>query len=241
MEPQAGTSRAGKRTTKADLIRRNIRIDGGGASCAIDEFSGCVYAQAKLDASAISWEGLKDIFDPISETLNTTINRHVLGINVQYKFRGKRVIRTLGMVEVSERQTAAVLKVKIMEILNQYGLTLDSDEEQATSLEHERNLTESLSEEFEENINLVRCSIHTQQLAVLDVIKKSDPTVKEITAIAKKCRALKYKPTFDQKAAKYPPVWCQTRWTGIYKMINSFAGQEAFFRDLGEQFPELGN
>ncbi|XP_038106601.1 LOW QUALITY PROTEIN: uncharacterized protein LOC6049790 [Culex quinquefasciatus] len=176
------------------------------------------------------------------------------------------------MVEVSERQTAAVLKVKIMEILNQYGLTLENifsvtvdnganmlaavrqlkrelgltentehldSDEAGHFLEHERNLTESLSEEFEENINLVRCSIHTLQLAVLDVIKNSDPTVKEITAIAKKCRALKYKPTFDQKAAKYPPVWCQTRWSGIYKMINSFAGQEAFFRDLGEQFQNL--
>nr|XP_029713643.1 uncharacterized protein LOC115257827 [Aedes albopictus] len=52
-------------------------------------------------------------------------NRHVLGINVQYVLDCKIVIRTLGMIEVKERQTAAFLKTKILEVLQSYGVNVD--------------------------------------------------------------------------------------------------------------------
>ncbi|XP_021694276.1 uncharacterized protein LOC110674301 [Aedes aegypti] len=52
-------------------------------------------------------------------------HRHVLGINVQFVLDGKFVIRTLGMVEIRERQTAAFLKTKILDVLQSYGVSLD--------------------------------------------------------------------------------------------------------------------
>ncbi|XP_055623122.1 uncharacterized protein LOC129766573 [Toxorhynchites rutilus septentrionalis] len=52
-------------------------------------------------------------------------NRHVLCINAQYCIRDEIVIRTLGILEIKESQTANLLKQKIMNTLTSYGMTLD--------------------------------------------------------------------------------------------------------------------
>nr|XP_029715032.1 uncharacterized protein LOC115258770 [Aedes albopictus] len=105
---------------------------------------------------------------------------------------------------------------------------------------HSQMVIDALSAEFQEQLNLIRCSAHTLQLAVLDVINKSDDSVKEVTAIAKKCRGIKYKTHFDCHNASVPPVFNQTRWGGIYDLIHSFHVQRDFFEKLAEDFPELG-
>ncbi|XP_055634646.1 uncharacterized protein LOC129774722 [Toxorhynchites rutilus septentrionalis] len=249
----------------------------------------------------VEWEGMEQLFDPISAALGITVNkshvkmiihsvavqirailsgemknrllslkidsasrfnRHILGINVQYFLDSKIVIRTLGMIEIKDRQTAALLKTKILEILQTYGVTvkqifsvtcdnaanmlaavrklkqefdfiislqleneinLEDTENKETEPENEidtevvennrdRDLSEALSTEFhQDQLNLVPCSVHSLQLVILDVVEKSDESVKEITAVAKNCKSVKYKTHFDYHNASLPPVWGQTR------------------------------
>lgn len=99
---------------------------------------------------------------------------------------------------------------------------------------------DSLNSELENSLNLIRCCVHTLQLAILDIVNKSDESVKAVTAIAKKYRNIKYQTHFTHHGASKPPVWGQTRWGGIYKMNETFIRQQTFFDDLALQFPELG-
>ncbi|XP_062553751.1 zinc finger BED domain-containing protein 4-like [Armigeres subalbatus] len=98
-------------------------------------------------------------------------------------------------------------------------------------------LTAAMCSEFQENLNLVRCAVHTLQLAILDVVDKSNAMVKTVTEIAKKCKQVKYNLSFVK--VTYPPVWGQTRWCGIFDMCNHFLEYEQFFKQLANQFPEL--
>lgn len=172
------------------------------------------------------------------------------------------------MVEVTERQTAEFLKGKIMEIVQSYGVTIsqifsvtcdngsnmiaavkslkkeaalqsDEDEDEAY-LDSDDAFLDTLNNELENGLNLIRCSVHTLQLAILDVVNKSDETVKAVTSIAKKYRNIKYEAHFKHHGVKKPPVWSQTRWGGIYKMKEAFIRQQTFYDDLALQFPELG-
>lgn len=189
----------------------------------------------------------------------------------------------LGMIELKERQTAAFLKTKILEVLASYGVSieqifsvtvdnganmlaavrklkldldnilshqheiqnlshdeadLEDEEDEAEDRGHE--LTDALSHEFQEQINLIRCSVHTLQLAILDVVDKKEETIQAITTVAKKCKSIKYKKHFEYHNATLPPVWGQTRWGGIFKMIECFLRQKEFFENLGQEFSELG-
>ncbi|XP_055525420.1 uncharacterized protein LOC129718564 [Wyeomyia smithii] len=200
-------------------------------------------------------------------------DRSVLGINVQYSQSDEVVIRTLAMLEVTERQTAVFLKNKILDVLKGYEVSLDQvfsvtvdnganmcaavkelkmeleravlaeiSIEQGDNSEQDsvqRKLSAGLLEEFNNNINLIRCSVHTLQLAILDVVNKTNETVKAVTEIAKRCRNTKYKNNFKNSSASYPPIWNATRWCGIYKMMQSFVAQENFFEQLAEEYPEL--
>lgn len=122
--------------------------------------------------------------------------------------------------------------------------TEESTESQPEESTIAEDIVEKLSNEFHdqarENLNMIRCAVHTLQLAILDVVNKSNAMVKQVTEIAKHCKKIKYKTTFDYHQATYPPVWCQTRWGGIYKMLESFIEQKPFFTQLGQEFPELG-
>lgn len=199
--------------------------------------------------------------------------RNILGINAQYCLSDKVAIRTLAMLEVTQRQTASFLKSKIIETLKSYGISLDQvfsitvdnganmcaavkelkvelertmvaevlieqddDEEQDNA---QRSLSVSLLDEFKNTINLIRCSVHSIQLAILDVVSKSNQTVKAVTEIVKRCRNIKYKASFKDASASYPPVWNHTRWCGIYSMMESLTSQESFFRQLASDHPEL--
>lgn len=188
------------------------------------------------------------------------------------------------MIELRERQTAAVLKTKILEVLSTYGVTIeqiysvtvdnganmlaavrklktdldcmllqqieelrkmevatsDADEDTYVDFAGDLELTKDISEQFQEQLNLIRCAVHTLQLAINDVLNKSDETVKQITTVAKKCKGVKYTQFFDNYNASLPPVWCPTRWGGIFEMMDSFHSQKQFFEKLGQEFPELG-
>lgn len=181
---------------------------------------------------------------------------------------------------MKERQTAAFLKGKILEIIKVYAISIEqvfsvtcdnganmlaavrqlkqeyemehfswalheqSDQTDAEQMEQdleEHKLTAALNSELQENLNLVRCAVHTLQLAILDVVNKSNEDVKMLTEVARKCKTIKFKSAFELQGARYPPVWGATRWGGIYEMVSSFLEQRTFFDKLAEQFPEMGN
>lgn len=117
---------------------------------------------------------------------------------------------------------------------------IDEDNEGELCLDFDDAFLESLNSEFENSLNLIRCAVHTLQLAILEVVDKSNDSVKAVTAISKKYRNIKYKAHFQHHDAKYPPIWGATRWGGIYKMMSTLVNQQTFFEELGSQFPELG-
>lgn len=49
-------------------------------------------------------------------------DRHVLGINCQFVIDGVICVRTLGMIEIFERQTAEVIKTTITDLLSSFGV-----------------------------------------------------------------------------------------------------------------------
>ncbi|XP_065074186.1 uncharacterized protein LOC135698221 [Ochlerotatus camptorhynchus] len=116
------------------------------------------------------------------------------------------------------------------------GVNITTEEEDGKQQEL---LTAALSDQLQEHLNLVRCAVHTLQLAILDVVNKSNEEVQKLTKVAKKCRSVKYTTFFELHGATYPPVWGQTRWGGIYVMILKFLEQRPFFDQLAEQFQEL--
>lgn len=132
---------------------------------------------------------------------------------------------------------AAVRKLK--EELEHTLLARFEEEEEHDDTD-QRDLTDGMCTEFNERLNLVRCAVHSLQLAILDVVKRSDQSVKVVTEVAKKCKLTRYKTHFEFRNATLPPVWCQTRWGGIYTMMESFKNQKDFFVELALQFPELG-
>ncbi|XP_029734556.1 uncharacterized protein LOC115269892 [Aedes albopictus] len=102
-----------------------------------------------------------------------------------------------------------------------------------------RDITAELCVEFHERINLVRCSVHTLQLAILDTVNRSHDEVKSLTELARKTKNVRYQTNFDHHNASHPPIWNQTRWCGIFEMVQSFKIQRPFFEQLAAQFPEL--
>lgn len=173
------------------------------------------------------------------------------------------------MIEVKESQTAAFLRGKIIQTLHSYGVTIEQifsitcdnganmlaavrllkSELEQTLLAgfdeddddtEQRDLLDELCNEFNERLNLIRCAVHSLQLAILDVVKRSDEAIKRVTDVARKCKLTRYKTHFEFRNAQYPPVWSQTRWCGIFKMMESFKNQKEFFTELAKQYPELG-
>lgn len=172
------------------------------------------------------------------------------------------------MIEVKQSQTAKFLRDKVLEVLQSYGLDINQafsattdnganmiaavkemqklaaesavpleslmDDEGAEGAESE--IISNLSNEFESALSLVRCSVHTLQLAIMDVVSKNDPNIRKITEVVKSTRKTKYALFFEHNKASKAPLWNITRWNGRYKM----AKQEAFYRLLGQEFPELG-
>lgn len=132
------------------------------------------------------------------------------------------------------------LKMHLDYTLLQQQEDMDMDDGVDEDDDNSRGITESLSVEFQEQLNLIKCSAHTLQLAILDVVDKSNENVKEITTVAKKCKSVKYRTHFECHNASFPPVFNQTRWGGIFSMMDNFYKQKDFFEKLFHDFPELG-
>lgn len=145
-------------------------------------------------------------------------------------------------VDNGANMIAAVKKMKQEREYEVYcELESAADSNDATEEFSDELITEFQKCQARDQLNLVRCALHTLQLAILDVVDKSNDAVKHITSIAKSLKSIKYRTYFECRSFTYPPVWSQTRWCGIYKMMESFKNQKGFFEQLGQHFPELGN
>lgn len=133
---------------------------------------------------------------------------------------------------------AAVKQMQKVASLAAVSLESLMDDEGAEELESE--MISNISEEFESALSLIRCSVHTLQLAITDVVKKNDPNIRKITDIVKDTRKTKYTLFFEHNKASKAPLWSFTRWGGRYKMVNSIVKQEPFYHLLGQEYPELG-
>lgn len=125
----------------------------------------------------------------------------------------------------------------IVQIHSGNGTTEDED---TMKILTEDNFMEALMTELTEQFSIIRCAIHTLQLALNDVVSNDDTLMKSITSIVKQCKKVKYNPFFDYHKEKRPPLWSPTRWGGKYKMVRFICKREQFFTALGEQYPELG-
>ncbi|XP_058817388.1 uncharacterized protein LOC131680695 [Topomyia yanbarensis] len=173
------------------------------------------------------------------------------------------------MIELNERQTAKYLVQKIEEVLKEYDIALeqvltvtcdnganmlaavkelDKHVQMITAdklfvdeddFENNDELFNDLINELSTKVSLIRCAVHTLQLAVTDAIKAVDNRIRSLTNVAKNCRKMSYKPSFDLKNIPLPPLYSRTRWGGIFEMISNFYDHEDFYRDLGKQFKEL--
>ncbi|XP_062549894.1 uncharacterized protein LOC134214559 [Armigeres subalbatus] len=118
-------------------------------------------------------------------------------------------------------------------------ICLDDDDDESANNETDMALLENLIMEFRNQLSLVRCAVHTLQLAVGDVIKKNDANIARITKVVKETRKTKYTLYFEHKNASKAPLWCITRWGGRYEMINSIVSQEFFYKEIGQEHKEL--
>lgn len=122
-------------------------------------------------------------------------------------------------------------------ILRTEHLMLDGDDD---DFQNNDALLNDLMNELSTKVSLIRCAVHTLQLAVTDVIRSTDSRIRSITTVVKNCRKIAYKPSFALKQVPLPPLFCNTRWGGIFEMISNLTDHEEFYRDLGKQFKELG-
>ncbi|XP_065095790.1 uncharacterized protein LOC135717588 [Ochlerotatus camptorhynchus] len=125
---------------------------------------------------------------------------------------------------------------KYVQVISAEKLMLDDEDD---NYEDNDELLNDIINELSTKVSLVRCAVHTLQLAVTDVVNHTDNHIRRITTVAKNCRKTAYKPSFDLKNIPLPPLFSKTRWGGIYEMILKFYDNEEFYRDLGKQFKEL--
>lgn len=166
------------------------------------------------------------------------------------KFLKDRIVDILHSYEIELNQVFSattdnganmIAAIKEMQKLAAVSVaSLDSLMDEEGSEEMECGMVDGIASEFGNSLNLIRCSVHTLQLAITDVITKNDPNIKKITEIVKETRKTKYAMFFDHNKASKAPLWSFTRWGGRYKMIKSIINQEPFYILLGQEYPEIG-
>ncbi|XP_055524844.1 uncharacterized protein LOC129718265 [Wyeomyia smithii] len=195
--------------------------------------------------------------------------RHILGINAQFVSGDEVVIRTLRMVELNDKQTGKFLKTKILETLqmykielnNVYSITCDNGANMCAAVKDlqnefelqkmedfdinfdnddvDDNILHNIMHELKDSVNLVRCAVHTLQLAVTDVTKRYEDGIRLVTTVAKNCRKSSYKVYFEKENQALPPLYAKTRWGGTFKMLAHFKNSEEYYTTLGAKHGEL--
>ncbi|XP_051862743.1 uncharacterized protein LOC117577396 isoform X1 [Drosophila albomicans] len=145
------------------------------------------------------------------------MDKAILGINLQMIHaslaKTEIVVKTLGMIELGESHTGIYMKNKILEILDDYDISLDQiysitsdngrnmikavqvlNDATEESLYEEDIESENLLNELDSielaNIHLVRCAAHTLQLCVFDV-NRTKEIADKISACRTLCKSLR--------------------------------------------------
>ncbi|XP_017024406.1 uncharacterized protein [Drosophila kikkawai] len=178
----------------------------------------------------------------------TGLERSVLVINLQFissTLTGNDiVVKTLGVIQLSEDLTELCLKNKIVETMESYGIqmdqifsiTTDNGKNMATAIEllNENAAAESVNDEdngeyFMEllnsmtfpNVPLLRCAAHTLHLCVHDVNRQSEFSQK-FSSCRQMCKVLrigKYRRTLMQEDKPIPTLDVPGRWNSSYTML----------------------
>lgn len=101
------------------------------------------------------------------------------------------------------------------------------------SFEDEVSLDDQFNIEFDDISNavgncvckhtyLIRCGLHTFQLAVYDSLKECFDFINFIRSIVKVLRNFEYKSELKRNHLNIPVLDVQTRWSSTYKMLKSF-------------------
>ncbi|XP_034490365.1 uncharacterized protein LOC117794011 [Drosophila innubila] len=147
----------------------------------------------------------------------TRMDKAILGINQQIIHtnvnKSEIVVKTLGMIQLTYSHTGVYIRDKILEILDDYGITLDQifsvtsdngrnmvkaieifNDDTEESLLKDDTESEKFMDKLDDlnlaNIHLVRCAAHTLQLCVYDV-NKLDEISEKISICRKLCKTLR--------------------------------------------------
>ncbi|XP_043464663.1 zinc finger BED domain-containing protein 4-like [Leptopilina heterotoma] len=185
-------------------------------------------------------------------------NRSFFGLNIQFVKDGALHLRTLAVRELFSSHTSENLKIVVNEILSNYNIfndriyTFTSDNGRnmvklGELLQETQVEEDSVDEAVNNEVNfsattLVRCCVHTLQLAVLDAI--NDPSVNRIIAKARHAvKALRNESTLQTLKKKYnvnkPTLDVVTRWSSTCSMLASLLSAKEFCKDFEAEKPAL--
>lgn len=198
----------------------------------------------------------------------TRFNRSLLGINAQFIKNGNIKIRTLSMTEIYASDSENV-SCMVLETLKQYDVDLSqiisvTCDNGANMIKATKLLEESLTEEQLDKVieNLdknqlddvlndktlysdgfsivcVRCAVHTMQLAINDLLKKSN--IKEkidfFRNIAKKMRTASNRLQLTTAKLKIPKIDVVTRWGSTFEMLEILVNQSDIITNLLKPHP----
>ncbi|XP_037719418.1 uncharacterized protein LOC119553225 isoform X6 [Drosophila subpulchrella] len=154
------------------------------------------------------------------------------------------MVQTLGMIELGGSHTGIYMKNKILEVLDDYGISLDQiysvtsdngrnmikavqvlNDATEESLFEEDTESENLLNELDTielaNIHLVRCAAHTLQLCVFDV-NKAKEIADKISSCRTLCKSLRtetYRRILIENQRNIPSLDVATRWNSTYLML----------------------
>ncbi|XP_051862744.1 uncharacterized protein LOC117577396 isoform X2 [Drosophila albomicans] len=185
------------------------------------------------------------------------MDKAILGINLQMIHaslaKTEIVVKTLGMIELGESHTGIYMKNKILEILDDYDISLDQiysitsdngrnmikavqvlNDATEESLYEEDIESENLLNELDSielaNIHLVRCAAHTLQLCVFDV-NRTKEIADKISACRTLCKSLRtetYRRVLIENEKNIPSLDVATRWNSTYLMLKKLLDLKDF-------------
>jgi hypothetical protein len=195
--------------------------------------------------------------------LASRFDKSVLGINVQFIKDKKLIIRTLGLMVMTERHFSNNIKTVIGEVLSKFGVSFDriysitidnganmvktvkiiSNEVSSLAInEDDIDDMEDATESYETNlVSCMRCTAHTLQLVVHDVIKLNENSerLKQLREITKLCRNVRLRHNFSENNVPLPNLDVITRWGSTYKMVSVFQKNKDFFVNLQKDFDDF--
>ncbi|EDW18000.2 uncharacterized protein Dmoj_GI12344, isoform A [Drosophila mojavensis] len=187
----------------------------------------------------------------------TRMDKAILGVNLQMIMsnisKTEIIVKTLGMIQLTYTHTGDYIKEKILEIIEEYGITVDqifsvTSDNGRNMVKTVKILNDDMEEPFFEddteaenwmgkldevslaNIHLVRCAAHTLQLCVYDV-NKLNKISQQIDICRKLCKTLRTE-TMSRILIEHnkniPSLDVVTSWNSTYLMLKQLIELKEF-------------